>query len=329
LEISAQVSELEWQSAQQDLMLQTAQRYFGAVLADHKLTLLRKQQKAVDLAHVEAKDRFSLGDKPVTDTYEASARAHALQAQVLGAQDELALALNALSDATGVPNPAVQMLLASRDVTPSSLQPLPYWLSEAMEKNPMLRMQMANLQVTQQELAKYSAAGATTLDLVAQAGRDQLSGNGNFGAASNTSSQQMIGLQLNVPLYTGGYRSAKQDEALRLQDKASAEVERTRQQISQQTRTAWLGLQTGSSRLTALSESRMASLARLDATRLGRQVGDRTTLDLLQAENDAGAAELALLQARFELLLNRLRLHALAGDLNEPKLEVVNALLQH
>ena len=329
LQISAEVSELEWQAAQQDLMLQTAQRYFGVVLADNKLALLREQQKAVDLALVEAKDRFSLGDKPVTDTYEASARSHALQAQVLSAQDELALALNALSDATGIVNPTVQMLPLTGDSTPVSPPPLAQWLAAAAENNPLLRMQMANLQVAQQELAKYSAAGATTLDLVAQAGRDQLSGNGNYGAASNTASQQMIGLQLNVPLYTGGYRSAKQDEALRLQEKASGELERARQQVSQQTRTAWLGLQTGSGRLAALKEARKASLARLDATRLGRQVGDRTTMDLLQAENDASGAELAVLQARVELLLNQLRLHALSGDLNEPKLEVVNALLQH
>lgn len=328
LEISADVAELEWQSAQQDLMLHTTKRYFDVVLSNNKLALLREQQKAVDMALVEAKDRFSLGDKPVTDSYEASARAHALQAQVLATQDELALALNALTDSTGIANPSVQMLSAAGNVAPSSLQPLPYWLTEAMEKNPFLRMQMANLQASQQELAKYSAAAATTLDLVAQAGRDQLSGNGNFGSASNSANQQMIGIQLNMPLYTGGYRSAKQEEALRLQDKASGELERARQQISQQTRTAWLGLQTGSSRLTALSEARKASLARLAATRLGRQVGDRTTLDLLQAENDASGSELALLQARIELLLHQLRLHSLTGNLNEPKLEVVNALLQ-
>ena len=81
--------------------------------------------------------------------------------------------------------------------------------------------------------------------------------------------------------------------------------------------------------MTALSEARKASLARLDATRLGRQVGDRTTLDLLQAENDASAAELALLQARTDLLLGQLRLQALAGQLGEPELQLVNAQLRN
>jgi len=67
---------------------------------------------------------------------------------------------------------------------------------------------------------------------------------------------------------------------------------------------------------------------RLDATRLGRQVGDRTTLDLLNAENDAASAELTLWQARIDLLMNRLRLAALAGRLDETSLQSVNASLQ-
>ena len=323
LEIAADVAELAWQAAQQDLVLQTAQRYFDVLLSTSKLALLRAQQKAVDLALTEAKDRFALGDTPVTDTHEASARAHALQAQVLAAQDELALAQGALSDATGLADTAVPMLApAAPIVRPEPLAPLAHWQAQAMDKNPLLRMQVA-----QQEVAKYGAVAAPTLDLVAQAGREQLSGSGSFGSASNSASQQMIGLQLNVPLYSGGYRSAKLEEALRLQDKASAELDRARQQVNQQTRAAWLALQTGASRVTALGEARKASLARLDATRLGRQVGDRTTLDLLQAENDASGAELALLQARVELLVGQLRLHALAGQLDESQIKAVNAML--
>ena len=127
----------------------------------------------------------------------------------------------------------------------------------------------------------------------------------------------MIGLQFNVPLYTGGYRSARLDEALRLEEKARAEVEQARQQMAQQTRSAWLGLQTGQARLNALSEAVKASQARLDATQLGRQVGDRTTLDLLNAQNDAAGAELAMAQLRTSLTLARLRLLALTGQLDE------------
>jgi outer membrane protein len=71
-----------------------------------------------------------------------------------------------------------------------------------------------------------------------------------------------------------------------------------------------------------------AQQARLDATRIGRQVGDRTTLDLLNAENDASAADLALLQARIDTLQSRLRLDALVGRLDTQRLQVINDALQ-
>ena len=102
----------------------------------------------------------------------------------------------------------------------------------------------------------------------------------------------MVGVQINVPLYTGGWRSAKQDEALALQAKAEAQVQSTREQVAQQVHGAWLGLgrrQPGA----ALGEALTASEARLDATRLGHEVGHRTLLDVLSAENDAAAARLA------------------------------------
>jgi outer membrane protein len=89
-----------------------------------------------------------------------------------------------------------------------------------------------------------------------------------------------------------------------------------------------LGLTVGAGRIAALAEALRANRARLDATRLGRQVGDRTTLDLLNAENDATSAELALLQARVALLMDRLRLSALAGQLDEAALQTVNATLR-
>ncbi|MEY3487701.1 MAG: hypothetical protein RL075_1706 [Pseudomonadota bacterium] len=328
LVISAESGEIEWQAAQQDWMLQTTQRYFNTVLAERRLALLQQQQSAVEKALTEAKDRFALGDIPVTDTHEASARARGLQAQALAAASELELARNELSDITGLPGNGLQLQAPARRVQAAVIEPLAHWLALAQQDNPMLKRQQAQAAAAREEIRKHSALGAPTLDLVAQASRERLSGSGDFGSASNTQRQQMIGLSLNVPLYTGGWRNAKEQEALRLEDKARAEVERARQQVGQLTRTAWLGLQSGQARLLALEEALLAQQARLDATRLGRQLGDRTTLDLLNAENDASAAELALLQARIDTLQNRLQLDALVGQLDAQRLQAVNNALQ-
>ena len=82
----------------------------------------------------------------------------------------------------------------------------------------------------------------------------------------------------------------------------------------------WLRLQAAEARGAALLAAREASLARLDATRLGRQVGHRTTLELLNAESDASAAELALTQWRSAVALDQLRLRQLAGALDDTSL---------
>ena len=328
LELSADVAGLEWRNAQQTLMLDTAQRYLDVALAGESLRVLRLQQAAVASALTQARDRFKLGDVPVTETHEADARYQAIQAQRLALEAELQLKQVALTDATGLPLSELTPMFPTAEPGPAETQSLDAWLQEANANNPLLLMQLAAVEVVRQEAAKSSGAASPSLDLVAQVGGERLSGNGDYGSASNASSNRMIGVQLTVPLYTGGMRSAREQEALHGIDKAQAQADRARQQVGQQTRAAWLGLTVGAGRVAALAQAATASRARLDATRLGRQVGDRTTLDLLNAENDAAVADLALLQARIGVLMDRLKLAALAGRLDEARLQSVSDSLQ-
>lgn len=328
LELAADAADLEWRATQQALMLRIAERYFDAALAAEALRVQQRQQAAVERALVEVRDRFKLGDAPVTDTHEAAARAEGMRAEVLAAESALLLKRAALADATGWSDAEMQSLSLPDGAAPQDMAALQQWLGDVRNSNLQLRLLAANTEVARQEAAKHAALASPSLDLVAMAGQDRLSGSGAYGSASNGLNNSMIGVQLNVPLYTGGWRSAREQETLRLADKAAADVDRQAQQVAQATRAAWLGLTVGASRLAALDEALRATRSRLDATRLGRQVGDRTTLELLNAENDAAAAELAVQQARVALLLDRLRLAALAGGLDDAQLHLANASLK-
>jgi outer membrane protein len=328
LGLSADVADLEWEDARQTMMLATTQRYLDVVVAQESLRVLRRQQQSVNQALTETQDRFRLGDVPVTDTHEAAARSETIAARVLALEADLQLKQAVFADATGLQPGAARLLLPAAVVPPADAGTLASWLQDADVRNPGLRMRIAAIEVARQEAAKSAGALSPSVDLVAQIGRERLSGNGDFGSASNASGNRMIGVQLTVPLYTGGMRDARQQEAQRGIDKAQAQADRARQQVAQQVRTAWLGLTVGAGRIQALTLALASSRSRLDATRLGRQVGDRTTLDLLNAENDAADAELALLSARAELLMSRLRLAAAAGRLDEPLLQSANASLQ-
>ena len=329
LALSADSGDFQWQEARQALMLNTAQRYFDVMLAAESLRVLRQQQVAVDRAQVEMKDRFQLGDVPVTDTHEAAARSEAIAAQIVALETELQLKQAAFSDSTGLQAGALASLRAPAQVAAGfDAKTLAFWVAEAESRNPQLRMQATAVEIARQEAAKSSAANSPTVDLVAHAGFERLSGHGDFGNATNAAHNGLIGVQVAVPLYTGGMRSARREEALRGVDKARSVADRTRQIVAQQTRAAWLGLTAGARRVAALTQALVSNRSRLDATRLGRKVGDRTTMDLLNAENDAANAELTLLQAQIEWLMNRLRLGAVAGALDETWLQSVNTHLQ-
>lgn len=327
LQTAASLAELRADLAQQQFMLLTAQRYFNWVLAERQAQVLGQQFAAVNRSLTEVQDRFKLGDLPITDTHEAKARVAGLQAQWLSAQNEVQMARSVLAQSTRMKLDALKPQAPNVQVPWPLVPELPQVQDQVRQANVGVLMQKAQWDVAKQTVKKHQAASGMTLDLVASAGRDRLSGDGDFGTSSNTQGQTMLGLSLNVPLYTGGYRSGKLQESASALSQAAAEYEMALQQALQQAHSVWLALQTGPARLSAMQAAWQASQARLDATRLGRQVGDRTTLDLLQAENDAAQAELDWLRAQTDLLQTRLKLDALTGHLSAQSLQALNAHL--
>ncbi len=327
IELSLGVADLEWELARQNLLQGTTQRYFELALAQETLAVLQGQQAAVQRATTEVQDRFRLGAVPVTDTHEAQARLADVQAQVLLAKSAWQTQRERLAASTGLASPSLSARLPAAVAVDDAPGPLEPWLQRAQAHNPGVRLRQAAIEVARQEAAKFSTQASPTVDLVAQASREHLGGSGAYGSAGNTGRNAFVGLQLQVPLFTGGYRSAKQQEALLLVDKASAEAAQAQQDVEQQVRATWLQLSIGHERLAAATQGLAASTARLDATRLGQQVGHRTTQDLMNAESDLARARLAVAQTRVALVLERLRLAALAGELTEDQLRAVNGQL--
>ena len=327
--LSADLAELQAASVQQQLMLRTAQQYFSAVLAQQQRALLLRQQQATDRALKEAQDRFAMGDSPITDVREAEARAQANAALVQAADVEMQIARQALAQTTGwnpEQLPPLHLPASWGNVTAalhdgSALAPLPHWLDLAARDNLQVRTQAQALALAEQEATKAARFASTKVDLVAQAGGDHLSGTGRWGSASNSARQYMVGVQIQVPLYTGGQLDARHQELLRLQDKAQADLDSARLAVTQQVRTSWLHLQAGAARTQALESALRAAQIRLEATQLGRQVGDRTTLDLLQAHNDAMQSQSNLLGHQTRMAQERLQLMALTGQLDEAALQ--------
>jgi outer membrane protein len=330
MRLGAQQADLAWDDAQAELMLRTAQTYFDLALAGEQLRLIERQLDAVTRAQTEAQDRFKIGDKPITDVHEATARADALRAQQLAVQTQLELRRTALADLTGLTDllPADGAGLALPATLPddTDVGQLTDWLDRVTAHAPLVQAARIGLSRAEQEARKSDLAVAPSLDLVARAAHERLTGSGDYGRASNRQTQSMVGVQLTIPLDFG--RGARHDESAAKIEQAQAELDNVRQQAAQQARAAWLGLSVGRSQVAALAAAAQASAARLDATRTGHEAGERTTLDLLNAENDAAAAQLAVIQARVQVQLDGLRLARLAGALDEARLQRLQEALK-
>jgi len=327
LELSAQVAQAQWQLAQQALIMRTAQRYFDVVGAELTLNVLQRQQKAVQQAAVEINKRQSVGDASVMDVQEANARASEIRAHVLTQENNLAMKKVAYRQLVGQ-EPSQLLTISNVNLTPSNLADANTWVQRAKQQSPSLQMMGLQQAIQGQEAKRVKAGNAMTVDWVAQAQMDRLSGQGMYGSASNQMAQYMVGLQLNMPLSTGGMVEAREREALKQVEKLRYDQEAAELQIEQNVRDAWQSLSTSPARLQALAQSEKASKARLSATRQAHRTGARTTNEWLVAEHDAAQSELAVMQLRIQTAMDQLRLSAASGELGEAQLRQVNALLK-
>ena len=169
LHTAAGVAELRADLAQQQFMLLTVQRYFNLLLAERQQQVLKSQHAAVRRSLTEVQDRFALGDVPVTDTHEATARAAGLQAQLLAADNEVHMARSVLADSTRLSADALK-LQAPKTETPASAVPsLEQVLAQVQQANTGVLLKKAQHDVARQELQKHARSGGVTLDLVASA----------------------------------------------------------------------------------------------------------------------------------------------------------------
>lgn len=333
LGLQAQLADEQWREARQALMLRVAQAHFAVLSAREAVRASEAERDAAQHALGQAKASFDAGAVPVTAVHEAQARHDGVQARLLAMQDALTLAEAAYTDLTGLP--ATELLdVQTQPDAPADAGAaevgLDAWQARALAESPALRSAQLGEAMAREGLQGQRWHSNAALDLVARASDDRMQGDGpyaNSGSAHYSNSVRWVGLQLSMPLFTGGMRSAQQDEAAAKVEAAQARQRSAREAILRQTRSAWLAVHTGAAQVQAYEQARRSAAARLDATVTGLEAGDRTMLDRLDAERDLHAAEQAVQQARLQVLTGRLQLAAVAGVLDESQLAAINASL--
>lgn len=316
------------QATEQDLMVRGSQAYFDVLIAEENLKFVKAQKNAVSEQLAFAKRNFEVGTSTITDTREAQARFDLVTAQEIAAMNELRVKKMALDESVGLINAQPLAVQSVIGLYVQDTEDAESWVQTAMAQSPAIAQARIGLALALLETDKAKAGLMPTVDLNASYAINRFSSSGapsNARANNNTAS---IGLALNLPLYTGNATQNRIKETLALQDKARFELEATQRSVSQATRTAFYGVQSGLGQVKALEAAEASSQSALDANQLGYQVGVRINIDVLNSQSQLFQTKRDLVKARHDVLLGLLRLKQAAGVLAASDLQRLSGLLE-
>jgi len=324
---SLEIAQSALEAAEQDLIVRLAQAYFDVLGAQDQLATTRTSKAAITEQLASAKRNFEVGTATITDTREAQARFDLAQAQEIAAENDLRakrIVLDQLVGRTGVePKPLIAPV-----VLPALLPADPeVWVGAADAQHPSIRSALAALEVARLETDKARAGHSPTLDAVANISGSQSGGKYPINIGGGIANNASIGLQLNLPLYTGGAVDNRIKETVALEQKARDDLDVARRGVAQGTRVAYFGVQSGTAQVKALEAAESSSKLALEATQLGYKVGVRVNLDVLNAQTQLFQTQRDLARARYDVLVGGLRLRQAAGQLSSGDIDAVQSLL--
>ncbi len=324
--LSVAAAEAQFAQVQQDLIVRVGQAYFDVLTAQDALTFLKAQETAITEQLASAKRNFEIGTATITDTNEAQARYDLAIAQQIAAQNDLEVRRTALQQIIGRAPGALSVLRTGVTLTPPSPAAIEPWVQSAEQQNFSVIGQQLALEIASREIRRSRSGHYPTLDLVAQRSRSSQTGSA-FAGANGAGTNNAIGVQWSIPLFSGFAVDSKVRENIALEDRSRNELENARRTAAQAARQAYLGVNNGLAQVNALQAAEVSSLSALESNRLGYQVGVRINIDVLNAQQQLYSTRRDLARARYDTLMNGLRLKAAAGTLQETDLAQVNRLL--
>ena len=321
-------AEATFGQATQDLIVRVAQAYFDVLASQDSLAFIQGQKAAISEQLAQAKRNFEVGTATITDTHEAQARFDLATSQEIAAKGDLEFKKRALQQIVGKFPERLDPLKADIELNAPQPNSMEDWASAAASQSHPVRAQEAALEIAGHEIERVRSGHLPTLNVVGSAGTSASAI--SSGGVSNTpsdSTSRIIGLQLAIPLYAGGNVSSLVRQAVANREKAQQDLESTRRTSALSARQSFLGVTNGMAQVKALEAALLSSRSALDSNKLGYEVGVRINIDVLNAQQQVFSTLRDLSRARYDALLNSLRLKAAAGTLGEADVEEVNRLL--
>ncbi|WP_428622882.1 TolC family outer membrane protein [Sedimenticola sp.] len=316
-------AEVTYAAEEQGLILRVAQAYFNVLSAQDSLEFAKAENAAIARQLDQAKQRFEVGLIAITDVHEAQAAFDQSRADLIQAENTLDNAWEAQQEI--IMQTVDQLAPLAPELPLNSPQPAnpEQWADTAQTQNLALQAAGYGVDIARMNIDVQDAGDSPTLDLVGSHALNLSS------SATGTDAQTTtIGLQLNLPLYTGGAVNSRTRQARFDYEAAQQNLDKQRRSVNRTVRDAYRGVMSSISTVEALKASTISAQSALEATMAGFEVGTRTMVDVLNAQRDLFRARSNYSKVRYDYILNGLQLKQAAGTLTGEDLKQVNSWLQ-
>ena len=353
-DLITKVSDLQFLQAQQDLVIRVSQAYFDVLTAQDNVELFQNKKVLIKQQLQAAQSKFEVGSATIVDTNDAQARFDIANAQETAAQAELIVRRGVLEQIVGHPVPPLKPLakdakiegvvadprakvkdakgIPIADSVNPKLPPgqeLGDWVKQAEAANYGVLASQLNVDIAQSSYRGSLAANYPTVNFVGTTGFNAANGSPTNFNPSTTQNifNNTIALQMTLPIFSGGFNNSVIRQRAALLDKAKSDYDNLRRTAAQATRQAFTGFYGGLATVRAFEAAEKSSASALASSQLGFDVGTLINLDVLIALDALFTTRATLYKARYDTILNALRLKAQAAALTDQDLLAVNALL--
>ena len=321
----AEEAEANLERELQNLLVRVTSSYFENLMAEEQLILVLIQKKNHLAILDAAKKRFLAGSGTRTDIDEAQARLDLIVSQELEAIQNKDLMRRQLQTMVNQPfGKLAKVNVQALKLTPPDPVDIESWIGRAELSSQELKAMKAKLEAAKIEVNKAQAAHMPTLDAIAQWSN---SGRENITNINSRYENKSIGLQLNIPLYSGGYMNSTIRQAVAEQTRAEETLEALRRDLGVRVHREYRGVSEGVMRVRALEQAVRSAEQMVASTQMSQKGGSRTQLDVLNAQQQYTLTLRDLAQARLVYLLSKVRLASLVGEDAMASLEQVNGSL--
>jgi len=353
-DLNTKLADMRFFLAQQDLILRVSQAYFDALTSQDNVALYKNKKDLIKQQLEVAQAKFDAGLATIVDVNTAQAALDLANSQEITAQADLIVKRGALEQIVGRPVGALKPLVKdakiegvlkdprskSKDaknipiaesVNPSLPpgQTLDDWINQAESSNFNVLAGQLSVSLAESTYRGAQALNYPTINLVGTSGYNTSNGTpNNYTPSSTNVYNNTLGLQMTIPLVSGGYNSSLIRQNAALVDAAKANYDNYRRTAAQNTRTAFTGFYGGLASVKAYEAAERSTTSALESSKLGFQVGTLINIDVLIALDSVINTRSLLQQARYNTILNAIKLKASAATLTDEDLVAINALLR-